>query len=507
MARVAASRSSLPRPHRPRRPARLGRARRAGPRARLVPDAGRARCGSRSRACSSSPGSSSSAARSPRWFVIVVGLLLGVLLVVRILDAAFLTTLYRPFNPLDRLALFGSATELLGDSAGPVTAVLIVSRRGCSGRAARPDPGGSASGRTARRPAPHGCAARARGHDARLGRLRLARARLSVDLPTASSSTAGPRHPRGHRPCATACRTGTPSQRRSPSTRSATPRRRELLAGCAARTSSSSSSRATAGSPSTRVRRRRSLATGTTGLRGAGYSTRERVAHLPDVRGDQLARPLDPPVGGLGEQPAALRPAPRHRLSATPRLTLARAFSRAGWRTVDVIPANRHDWPEGRAFYGYDEVYDARTLGYAGPASATHRCPTSTRCPPSTASSSSAGHVVAPVMAEIDLVTSHVPWAPLPRLVDWASVGDGSGFVAHPAQALAARPGVEPRPACGRPSQTVAYSLDSSCRSCVRPRRRQPRPRAARRPPALRWSPATPPATGCRSPSSPPTRA
>src|SRR5258707_5141519 len=30
----------------------------------------------------------------------------------------------------------------------------------------------------------------------------------------------------------------------------------------------------------------------------------------------------------------------------------------------------------------------------------------------------------APVMAEIDLVSSHTPWVPLPRLVDWSRVGD-----------------------------------------------------------------------------------
>ena len=34
----------------------------------------------------------------------------------------------------------------------------------------------------------------------------------------------------------------------------------------------------------------------------------------------------------------------------------------------------------------------------------------------------------APVMAEIDLVSSHTPWAPLPQLVDWDAVGDGSVF-------------------------------------------------------------------------------
>jgi hypothetical protein len=33
-----------------------------------------------------------------------------------------------------------------------------------------------------------------------------------------------------------------------------------------------------------------------------------------------------------------------------------------------------------------------------------------------------------PIMAEITLVSSHAPWEPIPRLVNWAEVGDGSVF-------------------------------------------------------------------------------
>jgi hypothetical protein len=65
-------------------------------------------------------------------------------------------------------------------------------------------------------------------------------------------------------------------------------------------------------------------------------------------------------------------------------------------------------------------------------------------------------------MAEIDLVSSHVPWAPPPRLVDWGSIGNGSVFLEQAGQATprdvvwATTQGV--RTAYG---QTVAYSLDS----------------------------------------------
>ena len=39
-----------------------------------------------------------------------------------------------------------------------------------------------------------------------------------------------------------------------------------------------------------------------------------------------------------------------------------------------------------------------------------------------------------PVMAEIDLISSHHPWAPLPRMVPWDEVGDGSVFDGMPEQ-------------------------------------------------------------------------
>ena len=29
-------------------------------------------------------------------------------------------------------------------------------------------------------------------------------------------------------------------------------------------------------------------------------------------------------------------------------------------------------------------------------------------------------------MGEIDLTSSHTPWAPLPTMIDWEDVGDGS---------------------------------------------------------------------------------
>jgi hypothetical protein len=143
------------------------------------------------------------------------------------------------------------------------------------------------------------------------------------------------------------------------------------------------------------------------------------------------------------------------------RRTLASAFHAAGWRTVAVMPATTRDWPEG-AIYGYDEIYDARNLGYRGPTfsfssppdqytlSAFHR---SERATP--------GHP--PVMAEIDLLSSHAPWEPIPEVVDWADIGDGSGYgatsgPADPPESVSQRDLTVVRGDYGR---SIEYSLNS----------------------------------------------
>jgi len=45
--------------------------------------------------------------------------------------------------------------------------------------------------------------------------------------------------------------------------------------------------------------------------------------------------------------------------------SLVGAFSRAGYRTVALMPGLRLAWPEG-GFYGYDRIYDAKGIGYSG---------------------------------------------------------------------------------------------------------------------------------------------
>ena len=117
-------------------------------------------------------------------------------------------------------------------------------------------------------------------------------------------------------------------------------------------------------------------------------------------------------------------------LVASDRFTLSQAFNRAGWRTVDYVPANDRDWPQG-SFYGYDKVYDQRNLGYLGPRFAFAPMPDQyvlfalQRL-------ELANRDRSRVFAEVDMVSSHAPWTRIPELIDWGDVGNGSVFNSIP---------------------------------------------------------------------------
>ncbi len=114
------------------------------------------------------------------------------------------------------------------------------------------------------------------------------------------------------------------------------------------------------------------------------------------------------------------------KLVSSDRLTLTRSFQRAGWRTVGVMPGNTWAWPEAD-FYGFEKIYDSRNVGYRGPAFSWATMPDQYALSALERDElGRPGHP--PLLAEIHLISSHAPWAPLPRLVDWGAVGDGSIF-------------------------------------------------------------------------------
>jgi hypothetical protein len=92
-----------------------------------------------------------------------------------------------------------------------------------------------------------------------------------------------------------------------------------------------------------------------------------------------------------------------------------------------VIPADETPWPEGQAYYDYDKMYDASNLGYEGPKFGYARMPDQyTLLTFWQQELADPGHP--PLMAEVDLVSSHHPWAPIPRMVGWSRVGDASTY-------------------------------------------------------------------------------
>lgn len=118
-------------------------------------------------------------------------------------------------------------------------------------------------------------------------------------------------------------------------------------------------------------------------------------------------------------------------LTSAGRLTLTRAFADAGWRTVAVVPSNTKPWPQGESFYGYDAILDMQNMGYDGPRFSYARIPDQYTWKIFHDRELSGVH--APVMAEIDFVSSHGPWTPLPRLVPWEDADDAAVFETQPA--------------------------------------------------------------------------
>ncbi|MFE6359654.1 CDP-alcohol phosphatidyltransferase [Streptomyces sp. NPDC057806] len=108
-------------------------------------------------------------------------------------------------------------------------------------------------------------------------------------------------------------------------------------------------------------------------------------------------------------------------------LSLTKAFRKTGaWDTVGIMPGIQKAWPEAD-FYGLDKVYDAFQLGYRGPKFSWSTMPDQYAL-------EAFQRMVhgkqrdKPLMAEVILTSSHQPWAPIPTMVDWEELGDGSLF-------------------------------------------------------------------------------
>ncbi|HEX6523822.1 MAG TPA: CDP-alcohol phosphatidyltransferase family protein [Streptosporangiaceae bacterium] len=142
------------------------------------------------------------------------------------------------------------------------------------------------------------------------------------------------------------------------------------------------------------------------------------------------------------------------------RFTLSDAFDKAGWRTVYDAPADNRTWYPGTYFYHFDKIYDRHDVGYRGPRFSYAPMPDQYTLAEFQRLELPPGHK--PVMAQIVLVSSHAPWAPLPVMVPWSKVGNGSIFDPMPAR------GENPLSVVGNPSKerqafgrSIQYSMQA----------------------------------------------
>jgi phosphatidylglycerophosphate synthase len=165
----------------------------------------------------------------------------------------------------------------------------------------------------------------------------------------------------------------------------------------------------------------------TASLAGAGWSTQSAWVTAPGFGGiSQLAHSTL--QSGLWVN----TPQRYAELVASSWFTLSDAFNKAGWRTVSDSPSDDYYWTPGTSFYHFDKIYDRRDVGYHGPTFSYASMPDQYTLAAFQRLELTPGHK--PVMAEIDLVSSHTPYAPLPVMVPWNKVGNGSIFDPMPAR-------------------------------------------------------------------------
>ncbi|MGW0335833.1 CDP-alcohol phosphatidyltransferase [Streptomyces sp. NPDC003011] len=166
----------------------------------------------------------------------------------------------------------------------------------------------------------------------------------------------------------------------------------------------------------------RTLATGTEALEKAGFHSRSGWLTSSTYGGSSWLGHSTTMSGLWIDNQQRYRT-----VMAGDHLSLTKAFQKTGaWDTVGVMPGVQKGWPE-QSFYGLDKVYNAFQLGYRGPKFSWSTMPDQYAL-------EAFQRLVhgkkrdRPLMSEIILTSSHQPWAPIPELVDWDRLGDGSVF-------------------------------------------------------------------------------
>ncbi|MFN3525053.1 MAG: sulfatase-like hydrolase/transferase [Paracoccus sp. (in: a-proteobacteria)] len=108
------------------------------------------------------------------------------------------------------------------------------------------------------------------------------------------------------------------------------------------------------------------------------------------------------------------------------RMGLFHHAQAAGFHTAAVMPAITLPWPEASRM-GFDTVLPASDLGYRG-------LPFNWVTMPDQFTLAALDRLLRDgredrrLFAQIALISSHAPWVPVPRLLDWSDIGDGRVF-------------------------------------------------------------------------------
>lgn len=106
------------------------------------------------------------------------------------------------------------------------------------------------------------------------------------------------------------------------------------------------------------------------------------------------------------------------------RQSLFHLAQASGFRTNSVMPAITLPWPESDLM-GFDQVFAAKDLPYRGERFNWITMPDQFTL---AAYSALLSDDPRPDFTQIALISSHAPWVPIPPVIDWNDVGDGSIF-------------------------------------------------------------------------------
>ncbi|MGK7754448.1 MULTISPECIES: sulfatase-like hydrolase/transferase [unclassified Roseovarius] len=96
----------------------------------------------------------------------------------------------------------------------------------------------------------------------------------------------------------------------------------------------------------------------------------------------------------------------------------------AGYRTAAVMPAITMAWPESAAM-GFERVFEAKDIPYQG-------APFNWVTMPDQFTLATYGDLLPddprPDFIQVALISSHAPWTPVPKMLPWGAIGDGTEF-------------------------------------------------------------------------------